>query len=571
MEDNKKLFLVAIISVLILFGWDYFYEGPRRMERERYAEQQRIEAIATKQAQKESGIADSEVTTAFLPRKELVTENDRILVETERLHGSIALKGARFDDLVLKKYRQSLEETADPVVLFSPSKTVQSYFVDFGWIADNKNINVPNKETVWSADKEVLTEKDSVHLYWDNGQGIRFGLDIDVDENYMFNVKQTIENLGESSVSLRPYGLVNRLWKPMNESYVILHEGPIGVLNNELNEFRYEDMIEDTPRTSFKDTDGWVGISDKYWLTVLRPAANGTFDVNFTASKAGEYTRFQSDYLAKYYDINPGEKKEFNVHLFAGAKKIGLLDAYSKQHNIPLLDRAVDFGVLYFFTKPLFKILNYLNSLIGSFGLAILLLTVLVKLVLFPLANKSFVSIHKMKLLQPQLVTIKERFKGKPAELNQEVMKLYKREKVSPLSGCLPLFIQIPVFFALYKVLFITIEMRHAPFYGWVKDLSANDPTTIFNLFGLIPWQPPEFLMIGGWAIIMCITMIIQQKMSAPPTDPTQAKVMKALPYVFCFIFARFPAGLIIYWAWNNVLSLLQQWFITRKLKAPST
>jgi YidC/Oxa1 family membrane protein insertase len=494
------------------------------------------------------------------------TKSSRIRIENEEISGTISLKGARFDDIRLTHYKETVDKNSKAIDLLAPSGTDGAYFVEFGWVSSgNTTVTLPNHQSVWTADNDLLTDKKPVTLSWINPQGITFKMQITLDEHYVFNVKQSVTNASNQAITLFPYGLLHRQRMMDKKQFLILHEGGIGAVHGVLKELRYDDLM-DNRAENFKQTRGWLGITDKYWLTAIVPSQDQPFDVNYTYTERNRNHHFQADFLGSAMRAQPGESLEYSSHFFAGAKRLKLLEQYQDELGIPLFDRAVDFGWLYFITKPLFKLLHILSQALGSFGLGILALTVLVKLILFPLANKSYVSMHHLKRLHPQLIQLKERYGHDKMRLNQEMMALYKREKVNPMAGCLPILIQLPVFFALYKVLFVTIEMRQAPFYGWISDLSVIDPTNVFNLLGLIPWTPPSFLHIGLWPLIMGATMVLQQHMQPAPADPVQAKVMKILPYIFIFLFASFPAGLVIYWAWNNMLSVLQQWVITRKL-----
>jgi YidC/Oxa1 family membrane protein insertase len=565
MQDTKNLILAIVLSTVTLFCWQYFYAGPKLA-----AVQKQAEIVRQQQAAKQSGTADlvkanQETATAPQDRAEAINKASRIKISTEKLHGSISLKGARFDDLTLAEYKETEEPDSKDVALLSPSGTENVYFAEFGWLGTDKNTIVPNAQTIWHSTDTTLEVGKPVTLSWDNNAGLKFITTINIDENYMFEITRKVENYGKSSESLLPYGTLNRSTPAAHKAFYILHEGPLGVFDGVLHEITYDNLKKDNKQET-NSNKGWLGITDKYWLTAIIPDQKDAFTSNFNYFNINNQDRFQADYLGQKYDIDAGKTVETTSRLFAGAKKLTLLDKYSKDLDIPLFDRAVDFGNLYFITKPLFKLLTYFHQLLGNFGLAILLLTITIKAFMFPLANKSYVSMHHLKRLQPQITEVKEHYKNDKAQLNKAIMELYKTEKVNPMAGCLPLLIQIPIFFALYKVLFITIEMRHAPFYGWIKDLSAPDPTSIFNLFGLIPFTPPAMLMIGAWPIIMGITMYFQQKMNPKPADPVQAKVMQMLPFIFVFLFHTFPAGLIIYWAWNNTLSVLQQWVITRRL-----
>lgn len=572
MNDSKNLTITLILSAVILLLWQVFIVNPRVQEQQ--------QQLAAEQAKKENKVSLEQVESAALeqevetpkvnlPRKESLTASPRITIKTPKLKGSIALKGARLDDLSLEEYHKTNDPASGDVDLLSPSSSSNAYFTEFGWLGAGGNIKTPSRHSVWQSDSKVLTPEQPVVLSWDNQQGLIFKLRISVDKDYLFTVEKSVENLSKEIVRLSPYGIINRIYDTDKQSFLILHEGVLAVADDVLQEVRYEDL-KDNKKQEFTQTKGWIGITDKYWLTALIPDQSNSFDIHLNYFYKNNQERYQTDYLGQVFEVLPGATHTSKMHVFAGAKQLTILEKYSDMLSIPLFDRAVDFGWLYFLTKPIFKLLTFFHSILGNFGLAILMLTITIKLILFPLANKSYISMSKLKQLQPQLMELKKRYEHDRMQLNKEMMALYKREKVNPASGCLPLILQIPVFFALYKVLFITIEMRHAPFFGWIQDLSAPDPTSFANLFGLLPFNPPAFLMIGVWPLILGVTMFLQQKMNPAPADPTQAKVMKILPVVFTFIFATFPAGLVIYWSWNNTLSILQQWVITRKIAKKS-
>jgi len=501
-------------------------------------------------------------------RAALLAASPRVRIENPRLYGTLSLKGGRIDDLTLGDYREELDPNSADITVLSPQGGSKAYFAQFGWTA-GAGVKVPTDNTLWTASKGVLTQETPVTLTWDNGQGLVFSRTYAIDQNYMFTVTQRVRNTGNASVSLYPYGLLSRQGTPEVTGYVILHEGLIGVFDGKLEEIDY-DEIQESRAIEKTTAGGWFGITDKYWLAALVPDQKARVKARMTHRLYNNDDKYQVDYIGGELAAAPGATVTNESHFFMGAKELSLLDAYAERLAIPLFDRAIDFGWLFFLTKPIFQILIYINGYVANYGLAILLLTVLIKLIFFPLANKSYVAMSKMKKLQPEMLKLRERFGEDKARLNQEMMALYKREKANPASGCLPIVIQIPVFFALYKVLFVTIEMRHAPFFGWVHDLSAADPTSIFNLFGLIPWEPalyiPPFLNIGVWPIIMGLTMFLQQKLNPQPPDPIQAKIFMFLPFVFTFMLAQFPAGLVIYWAWNNFLSILQQWVIMKRM-----
>ncbi|PCJ59110.1 MAG: membrane protein insertase YidC [Rhodospirillaceae bacterium] len=501
-----------------------------------------------------------------LDRGTALATDARIVIDSSRVRGSVRLKGGRLDDIALKAYRETTDPSSAEIVLFQPSGTALPYYAEFGWVvgAGDVAMAVPNADTLWQADAATLTPEKPLVLRWKNGQGLEFTRQIALDDTYLFTVTDSVRNVAAAPLTLYPYGLVSRTGTPETQGFFILHEGLLGVFDQTLEEVDYDDLQE-TPDMVRNSQGGWIGITDKYWLAALIPDQGVENHYRFTHRLATGRDKYQVDFRGAALALPAGGVIESVTRLFIGAKEVRLLDGYGENLNIPLFDRAVDFGWFYFLTKPIFYLLDYMNQLIGNFGLAILALTVLIKLVFFPLANKSYRSMSKMKLLQPKVVELRARLKDDRPRMNQEMMELYKREKINPLAGCLPVLIQLPVFFSLYKVLFVTIEMRHAPFYGWIRDLSAPDPTSLFNLFGLIPWTPPDFLHLGIWPILMGITMWAQFKLNPPPADPIQAKLFQFMPLVFTFLLANFPAGLVIYWAWNNVLSIAQQWVILRK------
>ncbi len=568
MPEIRNLVIALVLCGAILFSWQVFVEQPKReaaMERAQALKETRVEDGAVRPQAPQEAAPEPEQTR--MSRKQRLAASRRVNINTSAVHGSVNLRGLRIDDLTLARYHQSTDETSPEVKLLSPAGGEDSYFAEFGWLAAGQDVKTPGAKTQWTSDQSTLSETRPLHASWDNGQGLTFRQRIQARDDYLFAVEQEVENSSDQPVTLYPYGLISRTYADTGQHIYILHEGPIGVFDEALTEIDY-DTLRDDGKQSHEQVKGWVGITDKYWLASLIPDQTQRMTASMNHFISNGKDKYQMDYRGQAITIQPGETVSITNHLFAGAKKVSLLDRYAEQLNIPLFDRAVDFGMLYFLTKPIFLALTYFQDLLGNFGLAIMLLTICIKILLFPLANKSYVAMSQLKDLMPKITEIRERYEDDKMKMNQEIMELYKREKVNPASGCLPLILQIPVFFALYKVLYVTIEMRHAPFYGWISDLSAPDPTTIFNLFGLIPWDPPGILHIGAWPIIMCITMVIQQQLNPKPNDPTQAMVMKWLPYVFLFIFASFPAGLVIYWAWNNALSILQQWVIMRRQKA---
>lgn len=573
MTDQRNLILAIALSIAILLGFQYFYEGPKVQQQKQAAQQaaQTEQPVAPGTA---PGAAPGATVPGFAApdtvkdRAALIAEQmaagTRVKIDTPALHGSVNLVGARIDDLKLADYHETTDPNSPEIVLLAPGGTSQAYYAEFGWVPEDKAQPVPGANTKWTANDQTLSPDKPLTLTWDNGQGLLFERTIAVDQNYMFTVTQKVRNTGSAPVRLLPYSLISRAGTPPTSGYYILHEGPLGVFNGKLSEYNYDDLRK-AGSIPAQTTGGWLGITDKYWLVSLVPDQKEQVSARFVYSSSGASDRYQVDTLGQGIEIAPGATAEQTSRLFAGAKQVRLLDEYSDKLGIANFDLSIDFGWFYFLTKPFFYALDMLGRLFGNFGVAILVFTVIVKACFFPLANKSYHAMAKMKKLQPKMQELRERVGDDKVRLNQEMMALYKREKVSPVSGCLPILIQIPVFFALYKVLFVTIEMRHAPFFGWIHDLSAPDPTTIFNLFGLIPWTPPHLLMLGLWPIIMGITMYFQQKLNPAPPDPIQQKVFQFLPIVFTFMLASFPAGLVIYWAWNNTLSIAQQWLIMRQ------
>lgn len=577
MTDNKNMILAIVLSIVILVLFETFFNtGPT-------PEQQ---AAATAQQQAQSGQATPAPAAApngqipAIPggapiassaelieqsRKAALSGTQRVRIDTPRLHGSISLKGGLIDDLTLAKYRKSIDIESDEIVLLSPRGSVGAYYSGYGWTGAEDQ-PMPGLDTEWTADRSTLTPSQPVTLTWDNGKGLVFKRIMSIDENYMFGVEQRVENSTGNALTLYPFGLISRYGTPETTDFYILHEGLLGVTGGQLQEIDYSDIGDEPAGISAETTGGWIGITDKYWLATLIPNQSDTVQTRFLQRKEGLVDVYQADFLGAPVVVPANGTASSASHLFAGAKEVTLLDAYSEELGIENFDLAIDFGWFYFLTKPIFLALLWINSSVGNLGISILLLTVAIKAVFFPLANKSYVSMSKMKKLQPEMVKLRERFSEDKVKLNQEMMALYKREKVNPASGCLPILVQIPVFFALYKVLFVTIEMRHAPFFGWIQDLSAPDPTSLFNLFGLIPFTPPDFLMIGVWPLLMGFSMFIQQKLNPQPADPIQAKIFLFMPLFFMFLLASFPAGLVIYWAWNNTLSIIQQWIIMRRM-----
>ncbi|MCC8964471.1 membrane protein insertase YidC [Bradyrhizobium sp. Pear76] len=605
MSNNRNTILAVILSGLVLIAWQYFYNVPQ-MEKQREAQKQ-AELLKPSPQATPGAVPGASTTPSPAPgkpaadapvasRETVLAAGPRIKIDTPRVIGSIALKGARIDDLSLVQFRETVDPKSPAIVLLSPSGTAEPYYAEFLWLtANGASVKTPDSETVWQQEgSNDLSPSTPVVLKYENGQGLTFRRTISIDDRYLFSIKDEVINQGSAPVTLYPFGLISRGGKPPVSGYAILHEGLIGYLGEQgLQEYTYKNIDdskiptgEDSRGVRFDNvTNAWLGITDKYWATALLPDTNATLQTaRLTNDSASDprAKRYRADYMLGAQTIPIGGTGVANARLFAGAKEaatVGLnfplvgFGGYNKQLGLNHFDLLIDWGHFYFITKPMFLALDWFYRLVGNFGIAILLVTVIVKLLFFPLANKSYASMAKMKSVQPQLAALKERYPDDRVKQQQEMMEIYKKEKINPIAGCLPVALQIPVFFSLYKVLFITIEMRHAPFFGWIKDLSAPDPTNLFTLFGLIPFDPiallgPHFgayLVMGIWPIIMGITMWVQMKLNPAPPDPTQKMIFDWMPLIFTFMLAGFPAGLVIYWAWNNTLSVLQQSFIMRK------
>jgi YidC/Oxa1 family membrane protein insertase len=579
MLDQKNLIVAIVLSLAILLGFQYFYELPR--ERARQAAQQAQQAAEALQkpvtpapganVPSVPGAPSAAAVAPALDRAAVVGQPDRVQIRTDSVTGSISLVGGRLDDVTLVKYRETTDPNSPHVELLNPAGTPDAYYAESGWVAPDNGAPVPDAKTRWTADRTALTPQQPVTLSWDNGQGLRFTRQYAIDADYMITVTSRVENTGTKAITLLPYALIARSGTPQTSGYYILHEGPIAVLNDRLREENYKDVVK-AGDAGIKETStgGWIGITDKYWLVALIPSQKEAIQARFVQPEHRD--AYQADYLGAEQQIAPGAAVEDSFRLFAGAKVVKLLGRYERELGIPMFDNAVDWGWFFFLTKPIFQLLDWIYGAVGNFGIAILILTVVIKALFFPLANRSYVMMSKMKALTPEMNKLRERCGDDRQKLNQEMMALYKRQKVNPVSGCLPIALQIPVFFSLYKTLFVTIEMRQAPFFGWVHDLSAPDPTTILNLFGLIPFTPPPMLepiSLGAWPILMGITMFLQQRLNPQPADPVQAKVFMFMPIIFTFMLAHFAVGLVIYWSWNNLLSMTQQWVIMRRVNAP--
>jgi YidC/Oxa1 family membrane protein insertase len=570
-----------------LLGWQYFFAVPQEKARQEQLQSQQQaqkqnaptpaqpgQAPATQAGPAQMpGQASAPAAATPIDRAAALAASPRVPIATGSVQGSIALKGGRIDDLALVKFRETVDPKSPPIVLLAPSGTADPFYAEFGWTGTaGTNVKLPTADTVWKqSGSGALSVSHPVTLTYDNGEGLEFRRTITVDDKYMFSIKDEVTNKSSSPVSLYPYALISRHGTPQTAGYYILHEGLVGVLGESgLQEYTYKNIAE-KKAVNFDVTNGWLGITDKYWAAVLVPDTTARLKARFSTGTLGSVPTYQTDYLLDAQTIAPGATGSANARLFAGAKEVTVVNEYGKQLDLNRFDLLIDWGWFYFITKPLFFAIDYLYRLVGNFGLAILIVTVLIKAAFFPLANKSYASMAKMKAVQPQMTALRERYADDKAKQQQELMELYKREKINPLAGCLPIAIQIPVFFSLYKVLFVTIEMRHAPFFGWIHDLSAQDPTNVFNLFGLIPVDPTmlplvgHFLHLGAWPLIMGVTMWVQMKLNPAPPDPTQQMIFNWMPLIFTFMLANFPAGLVIYWAWNNSLSVAQQSIIMRK------
>jgi YidC/Oxa1 family membrane protein insertase len=576
--DQKNFIVAIVLSVLIIVGWQHFFQPtkppvppPQTTSQSATPGTPQVPAGQSTAPGAPGAPAAEAAPPQILSRKEALVGSPRVTFDTPELIGSIALKGGRIDDVRLVKYRETIDPKSDPVPVLSPVGGERPYYAEFGWSTSDPAIKLPGPDTLWTADSPTLAPGKPVRLTWDNGQGLIFALEIAIDDYFMFDVKQSVENKSDKPVTLFPWSLVVRYGLPKAEGIYILHEGPYGVFNGSLKEFGYSDF-KDNKQQKFQTTGGWLGITDKYWMTTLVPEQQSQVTASIKQTGTQTDPKYQIDYTSPGMTIAPGATSTSISRLFAGAKIVRVIDEYEKKYGIEKFDLTIDWGWFWFFTKPLFWLLEWLYAQIGNFGLAILALTVLVKAVFFPLANKSYAAMSKMKALQPEMEKLKARYGEDRQRMNQEMMQLYRREKVNPAAGCLPIVVQIPVFFALYKVLYTTIEMRHQPFFGWIKDLSAPDPLTILTGFGLLHWDVPPFLHffnIGIWPLIMGVTMYLQQKLNPAPADPVQARVFQFLPILFTFMMGSFAAGLVIYWAWSNTLSIAQQYTIMRRHGAP--
>ena len=555
--DSKNVLLAVILSTAVIVIWSVMFPPPE-IENTTSDETTIVEKNESKPQAPKIKIKEPDKK---ITRQDAIKQSDRINISNEKIFGTISLNGALIDDVTLKNYKETLNEDSKQVVILNPKKSENGYFLETGW-ATSENIKVPNHNSKWSViGNNTLAPKQPVTIQWDNNEGLIFKKKLTIDDKYLIIVEDSVQNLSQKNINLFHYSQITRNKKPDVQNFYILHEGLIGVVGKELKELSYEDIIE--KKESYKNNSGWFGITDKYWLSAIIPQKGKNFNAEFTYDK-----QFKANYIITDPTIiNSNETKKNVATLFIGAKEVSVVDGYAEQSGINKFDLAIDWGWFFYFTKPIFFVIDYLYKISGNFGIAIILLTAAVRLIFFPLANYSFVSMAKMKALQPEMQRLKDLYKDDKQKIQMEMMNLYKREKVNPVSGCLPVLIQLPFFFAIYKVLFVTLEMRHAPFFGWIQDLSAPDPTTIFNLFGLIPWDPPSFLIIGIWPILMGLTMWIQQKLNPAPPDPIQAKIFMFFPFFLTILLASFPSGLVVYWTINNVLTMAQQYVIIRKTK----
>ena len=589
-ETNRNMILAIVLSVVVIFGWQFFVAGPQLERAQRQAEIAAEQAAAanpgiattatTTTTTTNTGTATTpaetpatEVPTSFADRASAIAATSRVTIDTPALVGSINLRGGRLDDLQLKKYTETIAENSPIITLLTPSGAPNAYYVEQGWAAANGTTAVPSASTVWTVEgNDKLTPSTPVVLAWNNGGGLVFRRTFAVDENYLFTVTQSIENSSGSDVALFPYSRVVREGTPHVSNFFVQHEGPLGVLgSNNLVSKKYSDMQNDK-QIRLDNTTGWLGFGDKYWATAVIADPTQQINAQFTYLRTNNRDEYQTSFVeSNAVVVANGATAEDHSYVFAGAKEEAVIASYESSLKLDRLELLIDWGWLHFITKPMFYLLRFLYGILGNFGLAMLAITVIVKLLFFPLANRSYASMAAMRRVQPEMKNIQERFKEDRAAQQQAMMELYKREKINPLAGCWPILVQIPVFFALYTVIFISLEMRHAPFFGWIQDLAAQDPTNVFTLFGLIPWTPTALPIIGGllhlgiWPLIMGVTMWVQMRLNPPPPDPTQAMIFNWMPVIFTFMLGTFPAGLVIYWSWNNFLSILQQYFIMKR------
>lgn len=567
-EDMRNMIIFVLIAAVLYFSYNALVLEPQR---------QALEAQQQAQAKQEATIDTPQVAEAEKPlsRAEALNASTatRIKINNEAIFGTISTKGGRIDDISLHKYFETLEKE-ESVSVLSPNRSEFPRYLEFGWVSNDKNTRLPTEDTIWRVEgNNELTPENPVTLSWNNGQGLTFKRTISVDNEYLMTISQSVTNNGGKSVTLYPYGLVNQ--KGLPPYYVaawVSYEGPIGYVGEELHSVGYS-KLRKNKNESYSANKGWLGITDKYWLAALIPPQGQ--DVKYRFNYKGEEKdpnnngRYQSDFLGAALALAPGQSGNVESHAFVGAKQVLKLEKYAEDLNVPKFDLAVDFGWFWFLSIPFFYIVHYAGEFVGNFGVAIIILTVTIRGAVFPLTNLSYRSFAKMKKVGPEIKVLREKFGDDKQKLQQELVKLYQQEGVNPMAGCLPMLLQIPIFFALYKTLFVTIEMRHAPFFGWITDLSVPDPTSLFNLFGLIPWDPPQILMIGVWPCVMLLAMIVQKKLNPPPQDQLQRDIANYMPFIFCFIMSKFAAGLVIYWSFSAIIGVIQQIIIMRSLGVP--
>jgi len=555
-SEFRNLALTIALSMIILFSWQYFYERPRQEE-----VSQKISAARQEEIKKEA--KESLSTYQPVEKNEEKVVDKHVAIKNDRISGYISTKGLRFASVDLLSYKERISPDSPPVKLLSDLDE-KPYFAEFGFIAKDGKVIVPDGNSVWSTQQTEIAPKSPAIFTWKNSQNIEFKVEISLDENYLFTIKQTVRNTSSEAIHISNYGRINRAYDLVDKTMSVSFEGATGVFDESLKELSYENLLEEGKEAFNNVNKGWVALTEKYWMTAIMPDDRYSFSANFTGYKKEKTDKFQVDFLSENMEIKSGQDKTYECFLYAGAKELALIDGYEKTENFALFDRVVDFGWFYFITKPIYLLLKFFYNYLGNYGLAIIAITLLIKVLMFPMANKSFKSMNKMKQLQPEVARLKELYGADQVKLNSEMMALYKRHNVNPLSGCLPILIQIPVFFSLYKVIYISIDMRQAPFYGWIRDLSIPDPTSVTNLFGLLPYEPFPILTIGVLPILMGISMYVQQRLSPEPADPIQAKVMKFLPLIFLFLFSGFPSGLLLYWTVSNVISIAQQFILLK-------
>ena len=562
MDNQKNLLIAVVLSVVILVGFDFFFKPEKKQFQESSVEQTQMNQRVDSGEDDNLPSINSQIESTKVNKEDKLLE-ERITFNSKRLSGTINLIGATMDDLSLKDYFETINKE-NKIKILNPVSSVSPYFLRIGWASPDKSIKLPNKDSKWQSLKKSYSENEKIELEWNNGEGLTFFRTIEFDEDFLISVVDKVQNKSPKIIKLTNFSYLRRLnYRPANK-FFILHEGPLGVFNDTLKEVSY-DEIEENNEIIETTKNGWIGYTDHYWQVTIFPETNETFKARFKNLK-NRNNSVQIDFINENIKtLRSGESLKTKSYIFAGAKEVPLIDQYIKKIGINKLDLSVDFGWFYFLTKPLFYALHFLSSLVGNFGVGIIILTICIRIVLFPLANKSFKSMNSMRMITPEIQRIRERYKDDRQRMNQEMFAMYKEKKINPAAGCLPILIQIPIFFALYKVLFVSIEMRHAPFFGWIQDLSAPDPTSLFNLFGLIPWDTPAFLTIGIWPILMGVTMFLQQKINPPPPDPIQAKIFMMLPLIFTFLLATFPSGMVVYWTVNNILSIAQQYILLRK------